>query len=184
MYVTITSSAETVVLAGRKRKIINQCIHMLKLAAFGCRNYTGSLSFHHRTFAQNLSHPCPTPSSFSVALESAQLETSIRQVIDKQMTSQALTSKRLYLVELAFYLSLWIIKIYLIISLQSEEYSKSNLRKHYSKSLSSLSQASPEMPFNQPKHYCHLPFKVKTLPLLLSVRRKYVSFIIRITISK
>lgn len=195
MYITITSSAETVILAGGKRKIINHWISTVQLAALGYRNYTGSSSFHHRTFDQNLSHTSEPSLSYTILIlwtlrvsclaANSHLENqNSRQVANKQIMSQALPSKRFYLVEFGFCLSLCIINIYLIISQQSDECSKSNLRKHYSKSPSRLSQPLPETPFNQPQHYCHSLFKVKTLPLSLSVRRKYVSFIIRrLTIS-
>lgn len=160
----------------------------------GYRNYTGSSRFHHRTFAENLSHASEPPLSYTILIlwtlkvsclvANSHLEKqNSRQVANKEMMSRALTSKRLYLVEFGVCLSLCIIKIYLIISLQSEEYSKSNLRKHYSKSVPRVSQPLPETPFNQAKHYCHSPSTVKTLPLLLSVTRKHVSFIIRLTIS-
>lgn len=168
---------------------------MVQLSALGYRNYTGSFSFHHRTFAQNLCQPsepylsytililCTLRGSCLVANTYLEKQNS-RQVANKEMMRQSLISKRLYLVESGFCISLCIIEIYLIISLLSEEHSKSNFRKHYSKSLSRLSQPLPETPFNQLRHYHHSFFKVKTLYLLLSVRRKYVCFIIkRLTIS-
>lgn len=122
MYITITSSAETVILAAGKRKRINHWISMLQLAASSYRNYIRSSIFHHRTFAQNLSHPSEPSLPYttlilwtliiSCLVANSHLEKqNSKQIPNKQIISWALTSKRHYLVEFGFCSSLCIIKI-------------------------------------------------------------------------
>jgi len=88
-------------LAGGKRKRKNHWIPMVQLAALGYRYYTGSSSFHHRTFAQNLSHPSePSLSHTTFILQTLRGSCFVakshlekqdsRQAANKQIMSQAL----------------------------------------------------------------------------------------------
>lgn len=95
MYMIITSSADTVILAGRKRKKNKSLDTNVSAGSLSLQNRHSISHFQHRTFAQSLSHTseplCPTPPSVSGPPESVCF--AVNTCLEKQKSRQVAYKK-------------------------------------------------------------------------------------------